>query len=280
MIQRLSAYCRLLRIHKPVGILLLWFPTAWALWVANQGNPSWQLILLFFMGTVLMRSAGCVINDIADRHIDKHVTRTQQRPLTSGEVSLQEAFVLLFILLIGALAVLIQLTPGCFYWALLALFITLLYPFCKRFINAPQLVLGFAFSMGMPMAYVASSCPFNLDLLILCLINCSWIVAYDTMYAMADRSDDLTIGVKSTAIYFAHHDRLIIGLLLFFSHALWLFWAVHGHHVSWFFLVLWALAAFILIYQQWLIRHRNAQQCFQAFLISSYYGGFMWAALF
>lgn len=275
---QLNAYWCLLRLNKPVGILLLWYPTAWALWAANGGAPPLPLLLLFLMGTVLMRSAGCVVNDIADRNIDRHVARTQARPLTSGAVSLQEAFVLLFILLGAALLVLINLPQTCFYWALIALFITVLYPFCKRFMNAPQMVLGFAFSMGMPMAYVASNRPFDAGLLVLFLINFAWIIAYDTMYAMADREDDLKIGVKSTAIYFAQYDRLIIGLLLLFLHCLWFYLGVVLHG-SWVFYTLWFLDALVLLYQQKLIVTRNPQYCFNAFKISVYYGAIMWLAL-
>src|SRR5690606_35648040 len=143
----------------------------------------------------------------------KHVARTKLRPLTSGEVSLPEAFLLLFLLLCAALLLLIQLPLGCFYFGLFALFVSCLYPFCKRFLDAPQLILGLAFSMGIPMAYVASYKSLNTECFVLFLINFTWIISYDTMYAMSDKADDLLIGVKSTAIYFASYDRLIIGLL-------------------------------------------------------------------
>ncbi|TAL61908.1 MAG: 4-hydroxybenzoate octaprenyltransferase, partial [Legionella sp.] len=160
-----NAYWRLMRFDKPVGTLLLWFPTAWALWFANKGMPSLRLLFLFFMGTVFMRAAGCVMNDIADRNVDKHVMRTQNRPLTSGEIHLFEAIAVLFCLLCAALMVLMLLPSQCFFWAILALAITFVYPFCKRFINAPQMVLGLAFSMGIPMAYVASGVPFDSQML-------------------------------------------------------------------------------------------------------------------
>ena len=273
-----SAYCRLLRLNKPIGILLLWYPTAWALWFANDGFPPLRLFMVFLMGTLIMRSAGCLINDIADRHIDKHVARTQSRPLTSGEVSLTEAFALLFVLLCLALLLLLSLPRACFYWAFAALIITFIYPFCKRFINAPQMVLGLAFSMGIPMAYVASGVALNQSLVLLFLINFVWIIASDTMYAMSDKEDDLKIGVRSTAIYFAQYDRPIIGTLLFMLHVLWLFWALISN-VACSFYVLWSLSAFVLIHQQKLIRYRIPQQCFQAFLNSSYYGLLMWLAV-
>lgn len=267
-----------MRFDKPVGVLLLWYPTAWALWTANKGLPPIKLFFLFLMGTVLMRAAGCVINDIADRRFDKHVTRTKSRPLTSGEVSMAEAFFLLVGLLVGALFVLINLPSECFYWAVVALFITIIYPFCKRFLNAPQFVLGVAFSMGMPMAYVASGESLDYQFLLLFLINFAWIITYDTMYAMTDKMDDLLIGVKSTAIYFADYDRLIIGVLQCVVQGLWLCWAVSIHAKEWFYVV-WGAASTVLIYQQILIRKRLPQDCFKAFLASVYYGGLMWLAL-
>jgi 4-hydroxybenzoate polyprenyltransferase len=273
-----SAYWRLLRFNRPVGTVLLWYPTAWALWIANEGFPSFKLLVLFCVGTVLMRAAGCVFNDITDRHIDKHVSRTKLRPLTSGEVRLSEAFILLIILLFAALGVVINLPTNCFYLAIVALFITLLYPFCKRFIKAPQIVLGLAFSMGIPMAYVASGVSLNSEFFVLFLINFAWIIAYDTMYAMNDKEDDLKIGVKSTAIYFANYDRLIVGILLFFLHSLWLYWALIGNAYLGFY-GCWTAAALILIYQQKLISKRIPEECFKAFIISAYYGFFMWLAV-
>ncbi|MCW8407622.1 4-hydroxybenzoate octaprenyltransferase [Legionella sp. PATHC035] len=273
-----NAYWRLMRFDKPVGILLLWYPTAWALWLANKGEPSLRLFLLFLSGTVLMRAAGCVINDIADRNIDRHVARTKLRPLTAGEVTLPEAFLLLIALLLAALFILIQLPRNCFYLGLIALFVSLLYPFCKRFLDAPQLILGLAFSMGIPMAYVASGFSLTIECFLLFLINFCWILVYDTMYAMADKADDLRIGVKSTAILFADNDRLIIGVLQSLFHGLWLYWAL-VNQMSLFFYIIWCAAGFILIYQQKLIRKREPQDCFKAFLVSGYYGAWMWLAV-
>jgi 4-hydroxybenzoate polyprenyltransferase len=273
-----NAYWRLMRFDKPVGTLLLWFPTAWALWIANRGIPSLKLLVLFFSGTVLMRAAGCVINDIADRDIDKHVTRTKLRPLTSGELNLQEALALLAVLLFSALLILINLPRDCFYLGCIALFISFLYPFCKRFLSAPQFVLGLAFSMGIPMAFVASNIPLNVECALLFVLNFAWIVAYDTMYAMTDREDDLRIGVKSTAIYFASYDRLIIGLLQCLLHGLWLYLALNMHANKWFY-IFWFVAALVLFHQQKLISKREQTSCFRAFIISVYYGAFMWLAV-
>ncbi len=273
-----GAYWRLLRFHKPAGTLLLWYPTAWALWISNKGVPSIRLLILFALGTILMRAAGCVFNDIADRHIDKHVMRTKLRPITSGEVGLVEAFFILFLLWTGALIIALNLPLNCFYLAVIALLTTLLYPFCKRFLDAPQMILGLSFSMGIPMAYVASDVPLSSSFIILFIINFLWIVAYDTMYAITDKDDDLKIGVKSTAIYFANYDLLIIGMLLFLLHGLWLCWGLMNK-VELGFYAFWVVAIFVLLYQQKLISKREPENCFKAFLVSIYYGLLMWFAV-
>ena len=267
-----------MRFHRPAGILLLWLPTAWALWVANQGVPPFSLLCYFLFGTILMRAAGCVINDIADRHIDLHVKRTRMRPLTSGEVSLAEALILVLVLLFFALIILIQLPRDCFYYALMAVFLTILYPFCKRFIHGPQLVLGLAFSMGIPMAFAASNQAANSSMLYLLFINFLWILSYDTQYAMVDRDDDLRIGVKSTAILFADYDRLIIGFFQVFFHLLWLILAFKLNY-SLFFFCCWLIAALILVYQQKLIAKRERGGCLQAFSSNSWYGLVMWLGI-
>ena len=275
---KLMAYWQLMRFDKPVGILLLWYPTAWALWFANKGLPPIKLLFLFVMGTILMRAAGCVVNDIADRNVDKLVQRTRLRPLTSGKITLPEALALLIFLLCAAFIVLLNLPVNCFYWAIIALVVTIVYPFCKRFLHAPQLVLGLAFSMGIPMAYVASAVPFDSQFVLLCIINFAWILAYDTMYAMADREDDLRIGVKSMAIYLASYDRLVIALLQLTLHGLWLLWAIL-QNANWGFYLFWGLASLILLYQQQLIQKRQADFCFKAFKMSIYYGFFLWLAV-
>ena len=273
-----GAYIRLMRFHKPAGILLLWLPTAWALWIANHGLPKLDLILYILSGAIIMRSAGCVVNDIADRHIDKHVSRTRSRPLTSGEISLTEACIILIVLLMVALWILIQLPTTCFYYALVALLLTILYPFCKRFFQAPQFILGLTFSMGIPIAFVASSVSPNSTMFLLFILNFAWIVAYDTMYAMADRAEDLRIGVKSTAVLFAQYDCLIIMLLQIFFQSLWLVLAFTQHYSSWFY-SLWVIASGILIYQQRLINIRLPDPCLRAFSTNSLYGVLMWLSL-
>ena len=225
-----------------------------------------------------MRAAGCVMNDIADRRIDLHVKRTKNRPLTSGEISLQGAAAFLLLLLLAALVILLQLPLLCFYFALLALAVTILYPFCKRFLECPQLVLGIAFSLGIPMAFAAVGDLSNPAMLYLLLINIAWIVAYDTQYAMADRADDLRIGVKSSAILFASYDRLIITSLQIFFHALWLVLAWISEWSSYFYIG-WIIGLFILIYQQKLLGTRIEANYSRAFASNAWYGVIMWIAV-
>lgn len=270
-----SALYRLARFNKPAGTLLLWAPTAWALWIANNGHPSIKLITLFLFGTIFMRAAGCVVNDIADRRIDLHVKRTKNRPLTSGELSLQGALAFLLVLLLAALIILLQLPLVCFYFALLALAVTIIYPFCKRFFQCPQLVLGIAFSLGIPMTFAASGDLSNPAIFYLLLINIAWILAYDTQYAMADRADDLRIGVKSSAILFASWDRFIIASLQIFFHSLWLLLAWIENFSAYFY-ISWIIGLFILIYQHKLLASREEANYSKAFASNAWYGLIMW----
>lgn len=294
---RLKNYWQLMRFHKPVGLVLLWAPTAWALWLANKGSPPIHVLIYFILGTICMRAAGCVFNDITDRHIDKHVTRTKTRPLSHGDIAFAQTWYVLITLLIAAFFCLLQLPSLCFYYALFALILSGIYPFCKRFIQTPQIILGIAFSMGIPMAYAASHTPMNLITLIILIINVAWIVAYDTMYAMADREDDSRIQVKSTAIYFANFDWIIILTLQVIFHSLWL---VIGYklHVSVNYYLCWLGGLLILIYQQRLLHHRplkwpgsraikkiqptqlqKSQFYLQAFSSNAWYGMLMWFGL-
>lgn len=272
---RWGAYLRLIRMDKPVGTLLLWFPTAWALWSAGHRTPPWAVAILFALGTFIMRSAGCIMNDIADRQIDKHVTRTKTRPLTSGEINLTQALGLLAVLLSIALFILFFLPPGCFMYAILSVAISMCYPFCKRFIQAPQLVLGIAFSMGMPMAYAALGAPLDRGFLILWCINFLWIIAYDSMYAMVDKADDLKIGIHSTAIFFGRYEVVSIGVLLVLSHGLWLVWArLQGVNSGFYWA--WIIACGLICEQIINIQGRDEALCFRAFKSSMYYGMLMW----
>lgn len=272
------ALLRLIRFDKPIGTLLLWCPTAWALWLANQGAPSLQLCINFLLGTFFMRSAGCVINDIADRKLDKFVERTQHRPLTTGEVTLQQAYAVLGLLLFLSFIILLRLPRLCFYYALFAVAITTLYPFCKRYIHAPQAVLGVAFSMGIPMAYAASHVSLDHNVYVIALINFAWVIAYDTLYAMVDREDDVKIGIKSTAILFGQWTQPIVAALQLTMQVLWLMLAVLNG-LPFFFYIAWGLGSLIFIYQHLLIKQKTTQAYFRAFLLNGHYGFILWMGL-
>lgn len=269
--QQLPNYLELMRFDKPIGTYLLLFPTLWALWLANDGFPPVLLLVIFVLGVFFMRSAGCVINDYVDRDIDPNVARTSQRPLADGRVTPNEALGL-FGVLIGVSLLLLFLLPNAVWpWAIPAAIITVAYPFMKRFIAAPQAVLGIAFSFSIPMCFVASHRFFDLTFWALFIMNFCWVIVYDTEYAMADRDDDLKLGVKSTAILFGDSDRLVIcflqaivmiGLLLLF----------HYHNFSaWFSLVILTVAG-LFVYQQYLIRDRQPAACFAAFLNNAWVG--------
>jgi 4-hydroxybenzoate polyprenyltransferase len=273
-----QAYARLMRLNKPVGNLLLWYPAAFALWIANQGTPPITLIAYFILGTLVMRAAGCVVNDLADRHIDVHVQRTTKRPVTTGEVGVFQAIALFILLLFAAYAIMVQLSVHCFYYAVAALIFTVIYPFCKRWIQAPQLILSLAFSVSIPMAYTASDVVLNQFVGILLIINVLWVIAYDTMYAMVDREDDLKLGVQSTAVLLGNYDRLGIAILQAVMHLLWLPIAdQYARSVLFYFG--WGIAGCILVYQQSLLKHRNPADCFCAFQWSLFYGAIMWLSV-
>lgn len=269
---------RLIRFDKPIGTLLLWYPTAWALWLATAASPPILTTLYFFLGTFLMRSAGCVLNDIADRHIDPHVARTKHRPLACGELSLSVALAVLLTLLLFAFLILLQLPKKCFYQGLFALLVTSFYPFCKRFFDAPQLILGIAFSMGIPMAYSATGVPFNLSASLLFILNFFWIIAYDTVYAMADKPDDLRIGVKSTAVLFGEFWHPIVIGCLFIVSTLWI---IIGYleDFSFLFYGVWAVAAGQLVLQNLRLYQASDSDYTKAFIAQSHYGLLMWFAL-
>ncbi len=210
---KLQALLQLIRFDKPIGTLLLLWPTLWALWIAAAGLPDLDLLLIFTLGTFLMRSAGCVINDLADRHWDGEVSRTSGRPLVTGAVSVNEAR-LLFVALLAAAFMLVLLTnPMTVLLSFAAVALASFYPFMKRYTHLPQLVLGAAFSWGIPMAFAAQQGALPPGLWLLYFANLAWTMAYDTKYAMVDREDDLVVGIKSTAILFGRHDRLWIALL-------------------------------------------------------------------
>ncbi len=273
----LTPYFQLLRLNKPSGGLLLWFPTAWALWIAGNSKPPALLVFYFFLGTFIMRAAGCVLNDIADRHVDPHVKRTKNRPLASQTISLQVAMGLLVVLLFIAFGILAQLPRACFNYALISITVTAVYPFCKRFFEAPQLILGLAFSMGIPMAFAAQGIAFNTTTLLLMLLNFCWIIAYDTIYAMADREDDLQIGVQSTAILFGSQDKNIVFLFQATTQAFWLVLA-SILQLSLLFYMIWGVGCLLFIHQQVVIRGNNPDY-FRTFSSNCFYGLIFWIAL-
>jgi 4-hydroxybenzoate polyprenyltransferase len=270
-IARGGAYLRLVRLHRPIGIWLLLWPTLWAIWIAADGRPSGKLLLIFVVGTIVMRSAGCIINDFADRKIDRHVARTRERPLATGEVSIVGAFVAFIGLMTLGLLLVLSLNRLTQLLAIVGALLTLVYPFAKRFISAPQFVLGVAFSWGVPMAFAAELGEVPRLGWLLFIVTMVWVVIYDTEYAMTDRPDDLKLGVKSTAILFGDLDRAFIGgLQLMLLLGLYLV----GHSADrggWYVAGLGAAGIFML-YQQHLIRGREPQRCFEAFENNAWLG--------
>lgn len=269
--EKLSAYWRLMRMDRPIGTLLLLWPTLWALWLAAQGQPNWPVLLVFVLGVVVMRAAGCVINDYADRHFDGHVKRTANRPLPSGDVRPSEARWLFVALVALAFALVLTLNSLTIVLSLVALALAAVYPFMKRFTHLPQLVLGVAFGWSIPMAFAAQMNLLPLSCWLLLLANICWTVAYDTQYAMVDRDDDLRIGIKSTAILFGRFDKLIIGLLQLATLLLLVLVGVLSQLGSLYYWSLLACAA-LFVYQQQLLKERERDACFQAFLNNNYVG--------
>lgn len=268
---RWPAFVLLTRLNRPVGTYLLLWPTLGALWMAAGGWPEWHLILIFALGTLLMRSAGCCINDYADAHIDGSVTRTQNRAIVSGLATRREALLCFAGLSLTAALLLLFLNSLTILMSLGALLLASLYPFMKRYTHLPQVVLGMAFSWGILMAFTAQTGELPVTAWLLYVANCLWTVAYDTQYAMVDRNDDLKIGVKSTAILFGDADRMMIGALqLMFLLAMFLAGGQFGMSAPYYLGLV--AAAGLLAYQQWLIRDREPQACFQAFLNNHWVG--------
>jgi 4-hydroxybenzoate polyprenyltransferase len=267
----MNAYLRLMRLDKPVGIYLLLWPTLWALFLATNGWPDIKLLIIFILGVVLMRSAGCVINDYADRDIDKFVKRTQHRPITSGEISTTNALKLFFGLIITAFILVLFTNALSIKFAFVAGLLAILYPFTKRWTHLPQFVLGTAFAMSVPMAFSAVNNAVSAGAWWIFATTIIWTVIYDTMYAMSDREEDIKIGVKSTAILFANYDRLILGILqialiLMFIKISIIFKLALFFDISIF------LSAILMIYHQMLIKNREKTACFKAFLHNNYIG--------
>lgn len=264
-------FIQLTRMDKPIGIYLLLWPTLWALWIAAKGVPSLGILLIFVFGVILTRAGGCVINDFADRKVDGHVKRTEQRPLVSGKISSKEALVF-FALLMGISFLLVLCTNATTVWLSFGgLALAASYPFMKRYTYYPQVVLGAAFSWGMPMAFTAQTDSLPAAAWLLYIANLLWTVAYDTYYAMTDRDDDLKIGVKSTAILFGDADRVIILGLQGLSLGCLLLAGVQFDLGGWFHLGL-LVAAGCYLWEFWYTRNREPQRCFQAFLHNHWAG--------
>lgn len=273
MLEKLVDYLTLMRLHRPIGILLLLWPTLWALWFAAGGMPDLHVLFVFVAGTVLMRSAGCAINDYADRNIDSNVARTKDRPLATGRIQPDEAvrlFVAIALIAFGLLTSLRNI--HALLLSIPAVILAVSYPFMKRWIALPQAYLGLAFSWGIPMAFVAVQPAVDWALCIEILIaNFCWVIAYDTYYAMVDREDDLKIGVKSAAILFGRHDRLVIALLQGAALVLLIQVGLKAGRGDWYFGGI-AVAAWLAVHQQWITRKREPAACFRAFLNNNYFG--------
>jgi len=276
--QRLDGYERLMRLDQPIGALLLLWPALWSLWLARRAAPQPEVLAIFLLGVILMRSAGCVINDCADRRFDPHVERTRNRPLAAGIVSVREALALAAALSLVAFVLVLQLNGLTVMLSFAALAITVIYPFFKRFFLFPQAWLGVAFSFSIPMAYAAQLAYIPLAGWALMGATFFWIIAYDTEYAMVDRDDDLKLGLKSSAILLGRFD--VAGVMV--SHALFLaILTVIGRWQrleSWFFAGL-AVAAGLVLYQYWLIRGRDRIRCFRAFRNNNWVGLAVFAGL-
>ena len=264
-------YAQLMRLDRPIGIFLLLWPTLWALWFASGGVPPLKLILVFVAGTIVMRSAGCVINDFADRNVDPYVKRTKDRPLAARRVGPHEALLLFGVLSAIALALALQLDLKTLKLAFVGAALTVSYPFLKRFFPLPQFYLGLAFGWAVPMAYMAASGSLPRVAWVLFTTAVLWACIYDTLYAMVDRDDDMKIGVRSSAILFADMDRVIVGIM----QAMMLFsLLLVGRAMKFgnFFLVGVVAAALFFLYQQWLIREREPAKCFRAFVNNQHVG--------
>ena len=274
----MNVYFRLMRLDKPIGIYLLLWPTLWALFLAADGLPRLDLLIIFVLGVTLMRSAGCVINDYADRKIDKLIQRTQHRPITSGEISTQSALVLFFTLMLIAFGLVLMTNILTIQLAVIAGVLATLYPFTKRWTHLPQFVLGLAFAMSVPMAFAASNNNITNSAWWVFLATVIWTVIYDTMYAMADREEDLHIGVKSTAVLFAKYDKLIIGILQI-SLLLVLIKISEIFNLTVFYDISLILIAFLMIYHQYLIKNREKNACIRAFLHNNFIGMVIFAGI-
>ncbi|MBP8021650.1 MAG: 4-hydroxybenzoate octaprenyltransferase [Limnohabitans sp.] len=271
MTGKLALYLDLIRWNRPAGWLLLLWPSLAALWVAAGGFPGWHLIAVFTLGTVLMRSAGCCVNDVADRDFDKHVKRTANRPVTSGRIGTREALAVGAVLALMAFGLVLTTNAATIQWSFAALAVTLIYPYAKRWVSMPQAVLGVAFSFGIPMAFAAVQGQVPLLAWGLLLGNLFWVLAYDTEYAMVDRDDDLRIGMKTSAITLGERD---VPAIMGFYAAYLLVWAwlLQGAQQGLWFGLAWAVAVGQVVWHYFLIRRRSREGCFKAFRLNHWLG--------
>jgi 4-hydroxybenzoate polyprenyltransferase len=276
---RLVQYALLIRLDKPIGIFLLLWPTLWALWFAAEGVPDISILITFVLGVVCMRSAGCVINDLADRDIDPYVTRTRNRPLAAGKVSVREALIIALVLVFCAFLLVLQLNPLTVKLSFAGAALAILYPFTKRYTYIPQFFLGLAFGWAVPMAFAAQTGTLPVIAWILLMATVLWAVVYDTMYAMVDRADDLRMGVKSTAILFEDADRAIIGVIQVLV-LLALVLTGGRMEAGWMYYAGLGVAGCFSLYQQYLIKDRIPEQCFRAFLNNHWFGATVFAGIF
>jgi 4-hydroxybenzoate polyprenyltransferase len=269
--ERLEQYYYLVRLDRPIGTLLLLWPALWALWIASHGKPDPLVLFVFVVGTLLMRSAGCAMNDFADRNIDAHVERTRQRPIATGKVSPREALVVFCVLTLVSFGLVLLLNRLTIYMSLGGAALAAVYPFSKRYTHLPQVVLGMAFAWAVPMAYAAQTNSLPKEAWLIYVVTVVWAVIYDTMYAMVDIEDDLKIGVKSTAILFGEADKLILFILQLMMFAgLYLLGKQAGLGKAYYLGM--GIAAVLALYQQVLIRQREPAKCFRAFLNNNWLG--------
>ncbi|HEY8887773.1 MAG TPA: 4-hydroxybenzoate octaprenyltransferase [Gallionella sp.] len=276
--ERLSLYLQLTRLNRPIGILLLLWPTLWGVWIAGAGHPAWHIVLIFLLGTVLMRSAGCAINDYADRDFDRHVKRTSERPVTSGRISPREALWVAASLSLLAFVLILPLNNLTLLLSFPAVFLAASYPFTKRFLPIPQAYLGIAFGFGIPMAFAAQLGSVPAAAWLLLVANVFWAIAYDTEYAMVDRDDDIHLGIHSAALLFGKYDVAAVMVCYAITLAL-LAWAGQMTGLGWFYYAGLLVAVGIAIYHYTLIRGRQREQCFKAFLHNNWFGAAVFAGI-
>lgn len=279
MHEKIKHFCVLMRWNKPIGFLLLLWPTLWALWLAARGNPPWSILFIFIMGVILMRSAGCIINDIADRKWDAHVVRTKERPLAAKKLSVKEALYLFFLLITLAFLLILFLNWLSILLAIIGLLLAIVYPYLKRVTHLPQVGLGFAFSWGIPMAFAAVLGFIPPQAWLLFIAAALWPIIYDTYYAMTDKADDVMVGIKSTAILFDKHIILFIGLL---QTGFILLMALVGmlFYLGFYYYFSLLIVSLFFFYQEWLIKDKKPEDCFKAFLNNNWVGFIIFLGIF